>query len=271
MRVAPLRGESTGSFVNRLAHGQGLELEELLERVGFGQASRDPVRVRAYPSTTEMYVNQRGLEYLAVLCGSTASALQEVLPSTAAAHLLQQTETTKAVWKWPWLPREGHLVPLCGTCAAACGVRETAWMISADRWDAPSGHRTVGAPGLEAEAVPMAPLVLMPEAAAVAARLAAFEHAGRRDGQARTRWMEELRGEMDLWGVDFSVGRLALMDWLQRHSTPAGPAPDTACGTAGVPRELRLSPGHERAAQPTEVLAAASCLPWRLGQPACEM
>ncbi|MFJ5035414.1 TniQ family protein [Streptomyces sp. NPDC088560] len=353
VRVTPLRGESTGSFVNRLAHGQGLQLEELLERVGFGQASRDPVRVRAYPSSTEMYVNERGLEYLAVLCGSTASALQEVLPSTAAAHLLE-TETTKAVWKWPWLPREGHLVPLCGTCATARGVRETAWMISADRWrvclehlrftdsDASGGGRGLSLKllpetaeahrerealsqrygqvgrelfadafqiavhwwthlpgtarwvrrawdaGLEAEAVPTAPLVLMPEAAAVAARLTAFEHAGRRDGQARTRWMEELRSEMDGWGVDFSVGRLALMDWLQRHSTLATQAPDTADGPAGrtapqerqvsagmpgagVPRRLQVSPGHERAAQPTGVLGAASCLPWQLGQPACEM
>lgn len=349
MRVTPLRGESTGSFVNRLAHGQGLELEELLERVGFGQASRDPVRVRAYPSTTEMYVNERGLEYLAVLCGSTASALQEVLPSTAAAHLLQETETTKAVWKWPWLPREGHLVPLCGTCAAARGARETVWMISADRWrvclehlrftdsDGSGGERGLSlkllpetveahrerealnqrygqvgrelfadafqiavhwwthlpdtarwvrrawAAGLEAEAVPTAPLVLMPETAAVAAHLAAFEHAGRRDGQARTRWMKELRSEMDGWGVDFSVGRLALMDWLQRHSTPVTPAPDTTGGptagtalqarrpSASVPRQLRVSPGHEQAAQPTGVLGVASCLPWQLGQPACEM
>ncbi|MGW0963644.1 TniQ family protein [Streptomyces gelaticus] len=354
VRVTPVQGESTGSFVNRLAHGQGLELEALLERVGFGRASQDPVRVRAYPSTTEMYVNERGLEYLAVLCGSTARVLQEVLPSTAAARLLEETETTAALWKWPWLPREGHLVPLCGTCTAARGVRETVWMISTDRWrvclehlrwtdsDATGGERglslkllpetaeahrerealgqrygAVGEQlfadafqiavhwwthlpdtarwvrrawdaGLEPLAVPAAPLVVMPEAAAMAAQLTAFEHSGRRDGQARTRWMEELRGQMDLWGVDFSVGRLALMDWLLRHSTPAAPASDTAGGpTAGtapqvrqastetpgaeVPQELRVSPGHEQAAQPTGVLGAASCLPWQLGQPACEM
>lgn len=141
---------------------------------------------------------------------------------------------------------------------------------------------------LETQTVPTAPLVLMPEVAAVAARLVAFERAGRRDGPARTRWMEGLRGEMDRWGVDFSVGRLALMDWLQRHSAPAAPTPDAAgepaAGTtsqarqaragmsdAGVAQELRLSAGHERTAQPTGVLAAASCLPWQLGESACEM
>ncbi|MFB7600579.1 TniQ family protein [Streptomyces sp. NPDC056160] len=356
VRVVPVRGESTGSFVKRLAHGQGFQLEELLERVGFGQASTDPLRVRAYPRTTEMYVNEQGLAYLAVLAGSTTQALQEMLPSTAAAHLLKP-DAESAVWKWPWLVHEGHLVPLCATCAADRGVRETVWMINADKWrvclehwrwtdsDGTGGerglslkllpetakahrerealHQQYGAAGeqlfadafqitvhwwthlpgtapwarrardadLQTQAMPVAPLVLMPEAAAVADHLAAFEHAGRRDAQAGTQWMEELRDEMDRWGVDFSVGRLALMDWLQRHSTAVGEASDTTSrstaetapkarrvrvGTpgAGESRQvqaLRLSAGHERAAQPTGVLGAASCLPWQLGQPACEM
>ncbi|MDI3409484.1 TniQ family protein [Streptomyces cavernicola] len=353
VRVEPVPGESTGSFVSRLAHGQGLGLEELLERVGFGQASTDPVRVRAYPSTTEMYVNERGLEYLAVLADSTPRALQEVLPSTAAAHLLT-AEQEDAVWTWPWQVREGHLVPLCGTCTAARGVRETVWMISPDRWrvclehlrftdsDGTGGERglslkllpeTVAAhqerealsrpygaageelfadafqitvhwwthlphttrwvqrardAGLRAHAVPTAPLVLMPEAAAVAGHLAAFEVSGQRDSKARARWLEELRDCMDRWGVDFTVGRWALTDWLQRHSAPAGPpgtdkpamttAPQARHVRSGPPSaeelrqvRLRLSAGHECAEQPTGVLGVASCLPWQLGDPACEM
>ncbi|WP_239517831.1 TniQ family protein [Streptomyces sp. ICC1] len=354
MRVVPVPGESTGSLISRLAHGQGLQLEELLERVGFGQASADPVRVRAYPSTTEMYLNEQGLEYLAVLAGTTVRALQEVLPSTAAVHLLKSEAT--AVWKWPWLVREGHLVPLCGTCARARGVRETVWMINGDRWrvceehlrftdnertggelglslkllpDTARAHQerealtqryglagrelfadafqiTVhwwthlpGTPrwirrardaGLVARAVSTAPLVLMPEAAAVAEQLAAFEQADRRDARSRTRWLDGLRDDMDRWGVDFTVGRLALMDWLQRHSTPTACAVDTTGGPAGTARsvrpvragppgtgglwqarDLRLSAGHEQTAQPTGVMGAASCLTWQLGAPACEM
>ncbi|MGW6412859.1 TniQ family protein [Streptomyces vinaceus] len=356
VRVVPVPGESTGSFVSRLAHGQGLQLEELLERVGFGQASADPVRVRAYPSTTEMYVNEQGLKYLAVLAGSSPRALQEALPSTAAVHLLK-TESTAAVWKWPWLVREGHLVPLCATCAGARRAREKVWMISRDRWrvcgehlrftdsDSTGGERGLSLKllpdtarahqqretlqqrhgpacrelfadafqitvhwwthlpdtprwiqraleaDLTARAVSTAPLVLMPEAAAVAEQLTSFESADRRDGQARTRWVEGMRDEMDRWGVDFSVGRLALMDWLQRHSTPTawalGTASGPAAGTAppagpvrssppgaGEPRQvldLRLPAGHTRAAQSTGVLEAPSCLPWQLGAPACEM
>ncbi|MER5733347.1 hypothetical protein ABT084_34305 [Streptomyces sp. NPDC002138] len=155
----------------------------------------------------------------------------------------------------------------------------------------PRWIRRAGEADLTARAVSTAPLVLMPEAAAVAEQLAAFEYTDRRDGQARTRWLEGMRDEMDRWGVDFSVGRLALMDWLQRHSTPTAWAPDTAGGlavdtappvrpgraggpAAGDPRQvpvLRLTAGHTRAAQSTGVLEAASCLPWQLGQPACEM
>ncbi|MFE5118389.1 TniQ family protein [Streptomyces sp. NPDC056669] len=130
--VEPLDGESTGSFVNRLAHGQGLHLDELLMRVGFGQASRDPQRVRAYPQLTEMYVNPLGLEYLATLCGLSVHTLQEALPSLEQRHLLPEGE--EAVWKWPWTPREGHLVPLCSGCGLLLGVTETVWMISPGRW-----------------------------------------------------------------------------------------------------------------------------------------
>ncbi|MEU8581914.1 TniQ family protein [Streptomyces abikoensis] len=132
IRVGPLIGESTGSFVNRLAHGQGLHLDELLTRVGFGQASRDVQRVRAYPQITEMYVNPLGLEYLATLSGLSVRALRDALPSLEQRHLLP--EGKEAVWKWPWTSREGHLVPLCSGCRLSLGVRETAWMISPGRW-----------------------------------------------------------------------------------------------------------------------------------------
>ncbi|MFE7783610.1 TniQ family protein [Streptomyces nigrescens] len=130
--VQPLGGESTGSFVNRLAHGQGLHLDQLLTRVGFGQASRDPQRVRAYPQLTEMYVNALGLEYLATLCGLSVQTLQEALPSLEQRHLLPEGE--EAVWKWPLAPREGHLVPLCSGCGLLRGVTELVWMISPGRW-----------------------------------------------------------------------------------------------------------------------------------------
>ncbi|WP_326569918.1 TniQ family protein [Actinacidiphila glaucinigra] len=132
LRTPYVVGESTGSFVNRYAHSNGMELHEFLDRVGQGKASEDPARVGKYPQVTEMYVNAAGLRYLAVLTDQPAAFLQRMLPSLAEQHLLPGTD--EAVWKWPWEPSEGHLVPCCTLCAQDRGVREPAWLMSADSW-----------------------------------------------------------------------------------------------------------------------------------------
>ncbi|MFE1935952.1 TniQ family protein [Streptomyces sp. NPDC059474] len=333
--VEPLGGESTGSFVNRLAHGQGLHLDELLTRVGFGQASRDPQRVRAYPQLTEMYVNALGLEYLATLCGLSVQTLQEALPSLEQRHLLPEGE--EAVWKWPWAPREGHLVPLCSGCGPLRGVRETVWMISSGRWRMCARHlewtddhrssepvavslegipETVSAQhqrealrqqfgamggqlfadafqvavywwthlpdaerwvqrawsvGLEAWSVRAAPLVLLPEAAQLANRMLDFERLGERGRSVRERWLAGVRHDMAAWDVGADVGIEPLRQWLSHHrEQPAQLDPQNSdAGRAAGP--VRLPGSHEHHAQPVGDLGEFSCLPWRLGQPACEM
>lgn len=158
--VKPLRGESTSSFVNRLAHAQGLELDELLQRVGFGQASRDPQRIRAYPASIEMYVNRLGLEYLATLAGSSPTALRRALPSLAARFL--EPDAPVAQWTWPWIPRAGHLVPLCAACGRRRGVEETVWMISPDRWRLCTTHQYF-TDDTRAAIVQQVPLTELPE------------------------------------------------------------------------------------------------------------
>ncbi|WP_307111244.1 TniQ family protein [Streptomyces demainii] len=333
--VEPLSGESTGSFVNRLAHGQGLHLDELLTRVGFGQASRDPQRVRAYPQVTEMYVNPLGLRYLATLCGLSVQTLQEALPSLAQRHLLPERE--EAVWKWPWTPREGHLVPLCSGCGLSRGVTETAWMISPGRWRMCARHlewtddhrssepatvslaelpetvsaqqqwetlrQQFGAVGgqlfadafqvavycwtclpdadrwvqrawsveLEAFSVRAAALVVLPEAAQLANRMLDFERLGERGRSAWEKWLAGVRHDMAAWGVDADVGIEPLRHWLSHHrEQPAQLDPQNShAGHAAGP--VRLPGSHERHAQPVGDLGEFSCLPWQLGQPACEM
>lgn len=334
--VEPLSGESTGSFVNRLAHGQGLHLDELLMRVGFGQASRDPQRVRAYPQLTEMYVNPLGLQYLATLCGLSVRTLQEALPSLEQRHLLP--EGKEAVWKWPWTPRQGHLVPLCSGCGLLREVAETVWMISPGRWRMCARHlewtddcrssepaavsletvpETVSAQrqwealrqrfgaaggqlladafqvavywwtrlpdterwvqrawsvGLEARSVRAAPVVIVPEAAWLAGRMLDFERLDERGRSAREKWLADARREMAVWDVDIEVGSGPLLDWLQRHRE--GPTHSDSMGGSFVeqgPGEVRLSGGHGRRAQLVKDLGEFSCLPWQLGQPACDM
>ncbi|MFL9684764.1 TniQ family protein [Streptomyces sp. KL110A] len=140
MRVLPLPGESTGSFVNRLAHANGLGLADFLQRVGLGtgSSSQDAARVAKYPQCTEMYVNGPGLEYLAMLAGEPAAVLRRVLPGLAPRHRLPGEGD--AVWKWPWLPPEGHLVRCCTRCAEARGVRESAWWLMPDSWRVCARH-----------------------------------------------------------------------------------------------------------------------------------
>ncbi|MGW8764270.1 TniQ family protein [Streptomyces sp. NPDC055815] len=140
MRVLPLPGESTGSFVNRLAHANGLELWDFLHRVGqgTGSSSDDAARVAKYPQCTEMYVNGPGLEYLAMLAGQPAAVLRRALPGLAPRHRLPGDGD--AVWKWPWQPPEGHLVRCCTRCAEARGVREPAWWLLSDSWRVCTRH-----------------------------------------------------------------------------------------------------------------------------------
>jgi hypothetical protein len=132
LRVRPVAGESTGSFVNRLAHANGLSLAAFLDRVGQGEASAYPERVEKYPQSTEMYVNEAGLRYLAVLADRAAGLLQQDLPSLGAEHLLPGPEA--AEWRWRWEPVAGHLVRYCPLCADALGVGETVWLMSPDSW-----------------------------------------------------------------------------------------------------------------------------------------
>ncbi|MFJ3339142.1 TniQ family protein [Streptomyces sp. NPDC086766] len=132
MRVRPVEGESTGSFVNRLAHANGLGLAAFLDRVGQGQASADPGRVEKYPQCTEMYVNEAGLRYLSVLAGLPADLLQRDLPSLHADRLL--TDWGAAQWRWPWEPVAGHLVRCCPRCGDATGAGALVRLMSPDSW-----------------------------------------------------------------------------------------------------------------------------------------
>ncbi|MFE7314238.1 TniQ family protein [Streptomyces sp. NPDC057555] len=132
LTVRPVPGESTGSFVNRLAHANGLSLADFLDRVGQGKASADPSQVDKYPGYTEMYVNESGLCYLAVLADRPPDLQQRALPSLSAVRLLPDEQ--EAVWRWPWEPLAGHIVRCCPLCAHARRISEAVWLASPDTW-----------------------------------------------------------------------------------------------------------------------------------------
>lgn len=128
LRVRHVADESTGSFVNRLAHRNGLELDAFLDRVGHGRQAVDP-------RFTEMYVNRAGLQHLAVLTGRQPQELQHALSGLADRHLLPEGDGA-ARWKWLWEPPEGeaYVVRGCDLCAAQRLVDEPVWLLWPDRW-----------------------------------------------------------------------------------------------------------------------------------------
>ncbi|MFJ8948175.1 TniQ family protein [Streptomyces sp. NPDC102395] len=140
LRVGPVAGESTGSFVNRLAHANGLSLADFLDRVGQGEASADPERVEKYPQCTEMYVNEAGLRYLSVLAGRTPGLLQQDLPSLGAEWLLAGGPEEAAEWRWHWEPLAGHLVRYCLLCGDGLGAGKAVWLMSSDSWQVCARH-----------------------------------------------------------------------------------------------------------------------------------
>ncbi|MEU6495783.1 TniQ family protein [Streptomyces sp. NPDC046984] len=133
--VPHLAGESTGSFVNRLAHAHGLEVGALLDRVGTG---RQPVNPRL-PGLAELYLSRAALDNLAVLSGRTSHRLQLALTNLQGRFLLPEDDPAR--WQWPFKAREGHVVRCCDLCAGARGVNEAAWLACPDRWRVCLRHR----------------------------------------------------------------------------------------------------------------------------------
>ncbi|MEF3113881.1 TniQ family protein [Streptomyces chrestomyceticus] len=129
LSVRFVAGESTGSYVTRLAARNGLPVARLLESVGEGLSAAE-----VDPRYTELYMNAAGRERLAALTGRGVGELKRALPSTADAQLLADGAGGGPVWRWPWRPRDGYLVRGCALCAAARGAEGPIWLICPDPW-----------------------------------------------------------------------------------------------------------------------------------------
>ncbi|MFE5301287.1 TniQ family protein [Streptomyces sp. NPDC056632] len=129
LRVRFLAGESTGSYVTRLAARNGLTVDRLLDSVGEGLSAAE-----VDPRYTELYVNRAARERLAALAGRLVEELVRALPSLDEEHLLPDGKSGQPSWRWPWEPSGGYLVRGCALCAAARDAGDSAWLISPDTW-----------------------------------------------------------------------------------------------------------------------------------------
>ncbi|MFF1962474.1 TniQ family protein [Streptomyces sp. NPDC058232] len=133
-KIHRIRGETTGSYVWRLAHANGKEPLRLLHMMGRGQVGG------LRPASGELYMNISALRRLSGLIGVSATRLQE---SLGLAHVpVQLGRFTAAAWQW--LPRETHqlhVVKACRLCAAAKGADYVAYVWSEAPWQVCLRHR----------------------------------------------------------------------------------------------------------------------------------
>ncbi|MFJ4519212.1 TniQ family protein [Streptomyces sp. NPDC088816] len=126
-------GESTGSFVARLAALNNLPVEDLMDRVGDGER---PMPVQS----TEVYLNPPALQRLATLSGHGADLLQRALPHLRSHHLLE--DGPGPAWRWPqWRPKGPlFLVQACDLCAQARRRPSEVYLVSVTRWRVCARH-----------------------------------------------------------------------------------------------------------------------------------
>ncbi|MHB9856598.1 TniQ family protein [Streptomyces krungchingensis] len=127
-RLLLVDGESTGSFVTRLAARHRQPVAHLLATVGEGRSAAD-----IDPWQSELYLSAAARQRLAVLAGRPLAQLTRALASLRDEHLLPDGSGA-AAYKWPWRPHSGFLVRGCALCAARRGVLDPVWLIRPDPW-----------------------------------------------------------------------------------------------------------------------------------------
>lgn len=153
LQVRLVSGESTGSFLGRLAALNGMPPQELLDRVGAGAKAMDP-------KYTEVYLNGAALGRLAVMAGRAPEVLQRALPNLRPHHLLDAGPGP--AWKWPqWEAKSVYLIKACELCAAAKRMPSDVYVVSVTRWRVCARHgrwldnlREAGVAWLPLRAVP---------------------------------------------------------------------------------------------------------------------
>lgn len=127
-RLPLMDGESTGSFVTRLAARHQQSVSHLLATVGEGRSAAG-----IEPWQSELYLNAAARQRLAALARRPQAQLTRALASLRDEHLLPDGSGA-AAYKWPWRPHSGFLVRGCALCAARHGVLDPVWLIRPDPW-----------------------------------------------------------------------------------------------------------------------------------------
>ncbi|MFF2864710.1 TniQ family protein [Streptomyces rubiginosohelvolus] len=128
VRIGFLRAETNGSYLQRLARANGLQIAELLNRLGSGPAQ--PVR----PDEAELYLSAAALERLSHLSGRSVGCLRQVLRCVREEFLLA-VPASRSAWSWQNPGPDGPCVLQgCHRCAAAKGALHPVFVWSYLPW-----------------------------------------------------------------------------------------------------------------------------------------
>ncbi|WP_060904784.1 TniQ family protein [Streptomyces scabiei] len=205
IRIGFLKGETNGSYVQRLALANGLQSAELLSRLGSGPA--ESVR----PGEAELYLSAAALERLSALAGYPTVRLRQALQCVREEWLLAGS-ASMAAWTWQSPAPAGPCVLQgCGQCAAAQGAFHPVFVWSDLPWQLcrRHGHWLDATP--QPEAAQMTQGAGMPLVLRADQRRIRFE---RRLGTAGRMLFADALSACAYW---WNNPRLSLPVWIERQ------------------------------------------------------
>ncbi|WP_344581820.1 TniQ family protein [Streptomyces lunalinharesii] len=126
MGLEPVSGESTGSFIRRLARVNGVSVGDVLGEVGVRRQVQE-----LDPSVCEVFLHEQAVDRLAVMAWRTPRELRRALPTLKES---QGCSTRSLVRIAAWAPQWTVLEP-CALCLARRdNVAAPVWLASGERW-----------------------------------------------------------------------------------------------------------------------------------------
>ncbi|MGW7574670.1 TniQ family protein [Streptomyces sp. NPDC054765] len=126
MGLEPVPGESTGSFVQRLARINGVPVGDVLREVG--------VRGRPQemdPCVHEVFLHEQAVDRLAVMAWRTPQDLRRALPTLEVSAGCSARQLVRVA---AWVPQWSVLEPCAMCLARRDDVVAPVWLASGERW-----------------------------------------------------------------------------------------------------------------------------------------
>ncbi|MET9378824.1 TniQ family protein [Streptomyces sp. NPDC002992] len=128
MDLSPIRGESTGSFISRLAEANALPAAHVLELLGKRTPGVADWRL------SEVLLSEAATVRLALLAGRDVEHLRRALPTLASRAGARAVRV--AAWPAGWT-----VIAECGVCVRSRGDGlQPAWLASGDTWQVCTRH-----------------------------------------------------------------------------------------------------------------------------------